>query len=123
MSANDSAQSLAAGANAFLPKLLEQMVRLLSLEWRYGPAKTEALAEAGPMAVPPTDEMEVLHRLAKLGNMHEIMAQADRLAKLDERYRPFADQLMSLAKGYQSKAVLRLVEEHRQSNVASHASR
>jgi hypothetical protein len=57
--------------------------------------------------------MEVLHRLAKLGNMQEIMMQAERLAKLDERYRPFANQLHALARNYQSRAVLRLVEELR----------
>jgi uncharacterized protein YhaN len=75
------------------------------------------------MVVPPPEEMEDLHRLAKLGNMQEIMEQADRFSKLDERYRPFASQLNTLAKGYQSKAVLRLVEEHRQSCVASHVGR
>ena len=47
MSASDSAQSLAAGMNAFLPKpldadkLLEQMARLLRLEWTYGAAQSE----------------------------------------------------------------------------------
>jgi predicted N-formylglutamate amidohydrolase len=64
--------------------------------------------------------MEVPYRLARLGNMHEIMAQAERLARLDERYRPFADRLSSLAKGYQSQAVLRLVEAHRQGSLVDH---
>ena len=129
VSASDSAQSLAAGMNAFLPKpldadkLLEQMARLLRLEWTHSPKQAESPSEEGPIVVPPMEEMEVLYRLAKLGNMREIMAQADRLAQLDERYRPFANQLSSLARDYQSKAVLRLVEEHRQSSVASHASR
>ena len=58
--------------------------------------------------------MGELYRLARLGNMQEIVAQAGRLASLDERYRPFADRLISLAKGYQSKAVLRLVEGYLQ---------
>ena len=48
--------------------------------------------------------------------------EAERLAKLDKRYRPFANQLSSLAQNYQSKAVLRLVEEHWQSGLTSHAS-
>ena len=122
VSASDSEQSLVAGMNAFLPKpvdadkLLEQMARLLRLEWTYGATKAEAPSETGPIIVPPTDEMEVLYRLALLGNMRDIMAQADRLARLDERYRPFANQLSSLAQDYQSKAVLRLVKEHWQSS-------
>ena len=129
VSASDSEQSLAAGMNAFLSKpldvdkLLEQMAKLLRLEWTYGPEKAEALSEAVPIVAPPPEEMEVLYRLARLGNMREIMAQAERLAQLDERYRPFANQLKALAKGYQSKAVLRLVEEHRQISLASYASR
>ena len=126
VSASDSEQSLAAGMNAFLAKpldadkLLEQMARLLRLEWTYGPGQAEAPPEAGPMVAPPVEEMEVLHRLARLGNMQEIMVQAERLAQLDERYRPFTSQLNSLAKDYQSKAVLRLVEEHRQGSLALH---
>ena len=132
VSASDSEQSLVAGMNAFLPKpvdadkLLEQMARLLQLEWAYASAQAEAEAppEAGPIVAPPTEEMEVLHRLAKLGNMREIMAQADQLAKLDERYRPFANQLSALARDYQSKAVLRLVEEHwQQGGLALQAGR
>ena len=63
--------------------------------------------------VPPEAEMDLLYRLARLGNMQEIMAQVERLTDLDERYRPFGNRLSALARGYQSKAVLRLVEEYR----------
>ena len=129
VSTSDHEQSLSAGMNASLPKpldagkLLEQMARLLRLEWTYGPANAKWSPEEWAIVAPPQEEMEVLHRLAKLGNMREIMTQAERLSKLDERYRPFAIQLSSLAKAYQSKAVLRLVEEHWKSSMASHAGR
>jgi len=115
VSASDSEQSLAAGMNAFLPKpleadkLLEQMAKLLQLEWVYGTAPAEAEPEAGSIVVPPAHEMEKLHQLARLGNMQHIMAQADRLAQLDERYRPFANRLSLLARGYQSQAILSMV--------------
>jgi hypothetical protein len=46
--------------------------------------------------------------------MQGIMAYVERLAGLDERYRPFASQLAALARGYQSKAALRFVETYRQ---------
>jgi len=125
VSTKDSAQCLAAGMNAFLPKpldadkLLDQMARLLRLEWTYRAAPAPAGAEASAMVAPPADEMEVLYLLARRGNMQEIMAQAERLAGLDERYRPFVDQLTSLAKSYQSKAVLRLVEAHRRGGLVA----
>jgi CheY-like chemotaxis protein len=118
VSTSDSEQCLAAGMDAFLPKpldadrLLEQIARLLHLEWTYGDAKTAAPPVEGPIVAPPTAEMEALYRLARSGNMQEIMAQAERLAAQDERYRPFANQLSALARGYQSKAVLRLVETY-----------
>ena len=64
------------------------------------------------MVIPPQQEMEVLHHLARLGNMQSISERANYLVELEERYRPFASQLRSLAKNYQSKAVLSLVERH-----------
>ena len=108
VSASDSEQSLTAGMNVFLPKpleadkLLEQMDKLLQLEWVYGIAPAETETEAGSIVVPPADEMKVLHQLAKLGNMQHIMAQADHLTQLDARYRPFANRLSLLARGFTS---------------------
>jgi PAS domain S-box-containing protein len=128
VSASDSEQSLAAGMNAFLPKpldadkLLEQMARLLRLEWLHASAKAKSESGALPLVIPPMEELEVLYRLARLGNMHDIMAYADRLASQDKRYRPFTDSLSALAKSYQSQAVLRLMEEHRQAYFTSHAN-
>ena len=120
VSTSDSQQCLPAGINAFLPKpldadrLLEQIARLLHLEWTYGVAETAPPPVEGPEVAPPAAEMELLYRLARSGDMLEIVAQAERLAALDDRYRPFASHLSTLARGYQSKAVLRLVEETRQ---------
>jgi CheY-like chemotaxis protein len=120
-SGSNEATALAAGADAFLPKpidlsgLLAQVGDLLKLQW------TCELRESGPAArddapgrlvAPPAHELSVLHRLALLGNMRDIAQEAAYLSELDERYGAFADELKSLAKGYQSKAILRLVERH-----------
>jgi hypothetical protein len=64
------------------------------------------------LIAPPAQELERLHQLARLGNMRDIAQWAERVAELDERYRPFADQLRLMAKGYQSKAILALVERY-----------
>ena len=120
VSAGDSQQSLDAGMNAFLTKpldankLLGLIAALLQLAWTYGPRNEQSSSEPGvdgPIVPPPAPEMEVLHRLAKLGNMHDILSHADYLAGLDERYRPFASQLSKLARNFQSKAILLLVEQ------------
>ncbi len=46
------------------------------------------------------------------GDMREIRAQANRLVALDDRFRPFADAIQRLAHGYQSQALLNLIEQH-----------
>jgi len=55
--------------------------------------------------------MNALRALAKAGNMRTIREKVEELAIVNERYRPFADRITKLAIGYQSKALLRLVEK------------
>jgi hypothetical protein len=69
-----------------------------------------SLSEAS-LAV-PSQEMNELHRLARHGDMREISLWSERVAALDARYAPFAEQVRLLAKGYQSKAILELVEQN-----------
>jgi CheY-like chemotaxis protein len=126
VSASDSEQSLAAGMNAFLAKpldadkLLGQIARLLQLEWIYGPEQAAAPSDERTIVAPPAEELEVLYRMAQVGSMREIIAQAERLATLGEPYRAFASQLGALARGYQSKDVLHLVEMYRQRSMVNH---
>jgi len=77
----------------------------------------DALPEARPipgeaLVTPPLEEIKILYRLAQEGSMRDIIRQAAYLAELDERYRPFAEQLCILAQGYQSKAILEMVERY-----------
>jgi signal transduction histidine kinase len=65
---------------------------------------------ADNLVAPPPAEMDLLYRLAMVGNMSDIVEHARHLAGLDPRYQPFADRLVELAGSYQSKAILALVE-------------
>jgi len=115
----DRERSLAVGVDAFLHKpidfneLLKSIQSLLQVKWTYKDEATEpgALA-AGELLAPPREEMDVLHRLAMMGNMREIRARAAHLAAFDPRYAPFAMELNRLALGYQSNAIRRFVEQH-----------
>ena len=120
-SSHDEEKSLAAGANAFLSKpidydrLLTLFAPLLELSWTYELPAAESIRDSdtvGPLVAPPPSEVEILHRLALSGNMRDIARRAAHLVELGEHYRPFANRLGELAKGYQSKAILTLVEQH-----------
>jgi len=121
VSQSDQADSMSAGAKAFLTKPIEntrmllEIGNLLDLIWTFAPSQqrsptTDNLTEQ--FVVPEPAAMESLRELAKAGNMRAIREKADQLAALDIRYRPFAEKISVLALGYQSKAVLRLVEKH-----------
>ncbi len=125
-SGSDAAKSLAAGANAMLSKpvdlsvLLSQIAVLLNLEWSDDTppeAREPAIRIAGSsmdnFIVPPHEEMEALHYLARLGDMRAIVQHTEHLTELDERYRPFADHLCQLAKHYRSQAIVSFVEQYR----------
>ena len=121
-SPEDESRSDAAGANAFLPKPLEQDLLLktigeqLSLKWISKESPQELAGEqekADDFVIPPRDEIERLYQLARMGNMQDIGARADYLKDLDPRYAPFAKQLRNMAESYQSKAIAALVERYR----------
>jgi CheY-like chemotaxis protein len=121
-SGSDEKKSLAAGVNAFLPKpvdfglLLAQIRALLNLEWTYAarahsPHSPQSSSPEVPATV-PAPQMDELHRLARIGNMRDIIAWADQMSLIDPQYEPFTTYLRELAKGYQSKAILLLVERY-----------
>jgi DNA-binding NarL/FixJ family response regulator len=119
-SSEDETRSLAVGANAFLPKpvalgrLLAQVAVLLKLDWTYKLPEAISLPEpqeVGPLFAPPARVMDILLRLAREGDMRGLVQQATRIADLDERYLPFANRVRLLAQGFESKALLKFVEQ------------
>jgi signal transduction histidine kinase len=63
--------------------------------------------------VPPAEELELLHALARIGNMRSIVERADHLARLDPAHQAFAQRLRELAQGFQSRAILDWISELR----------
>jgi CheY-like chemotaxis protein len=119
-SGTDQSRCLAAGASAFMSKpinlqqLLNRISTLLKLKWIEEPVvyPTAAREKESTLVAPPVEEMAILHDLARRGNMQHILQRAEHLMQLDERYRPFAEQLAHLARGYRSKDILHLVKEY-----------
>lgn len=117
--AEDRTNCLAAGANVFLVKpieqadLLREIGRMLALRW-VSELPTQAVAAAPdgvPMHVPEQGEIEILHKLVLSGDMRGIRERAAYLAAADLRYRMFADRLEQMATNYQSVALMGFVTE------------
>jgi signal transduction histidine kinase/CheY-like chemotaxis protein len=122
VTAEKQADCAAAGAKAFLTKpidtaaLLHEIGVLLACTFLYEEVPTRACssqaADLSPMDIPEPAQMECLRELAKTGNMRAIREKAEEIAALDQRYLPFTDRISGLALGYESKALLRLIEKH-----------
>jgi CheY-like chemotaxis protein len=113
----------ASGADAFLSKpidieeLLRRIAALLGLDWLRAALEDERQPAIDGQGIeqnvtPPARELQLLHALACEGAMRQIIRWAERVSDLDERYALFTDRVSRLAKHYQSRAVLRLVEQH-----------
>ena len=110
------------GADAVLPVPLDVAslaVAIGELQQRrrqgVGPASAgdPAARSVQPLVVPAAKELELLHDLARIGNMRSIGERADYLAGLDRSYEPFAQRLRELAQRFQSRAILDWISELR----------
>jgi CheY-like chemotaxis protein len=114
----DQAQCMAAGANAFLSKpidpdaLLDEVAEQLGLSWIAAALDAATGAASAAMVAPPPAQLEELHRIAVAGNMRAIHQRANEIAALDPHCAPFCEKLQRLASGYQSKAIVALVQQH-----------
>ncbi|PTL76219.1 ATP-binding protein [Vitiosangium sp. GDMCC 1.1324] len=117
----DRDRSLEAGVNAFIAKpidhrvLLQEVGACLGLSWTYETPREQPAPQednAQPLLPPPQEQLAVLHELALAGSMRDILHWATQLTNLGAQYGPFATKVSQLARGYQSKAILGLVESH-----------
>ncbi|WP_434044092.1 MULTISPECIES: AAA family ATPase [Sorangium] len=117
----DRRESALSGCDDFLPKpikagaLLDRIARLLGVEWlrreeapdRGAPA--EGPADAGQIVRPPAEELAVLSELADRGLIRKVLEEAERIRQLDPRLGPWVDQLVTLARGYQTRKLREFV--------------
>lgn len=116
---DDQVRSLAAGADAFLTKpvdqdhLFQEVGRLLALRWTQGAVGRDFETGTGEtLVVPSRAELALLYEMAKAGNMRTIKKRADELAAEDAKLRVFADRLRQFADAYDTKALVAFVERY-----------
>jgi signal transduction histidine kinase/DNA-binding LacI/PurR family transcriptional regulator/DNA-binding response OmpR family regulator len=117
VTAADSAASLAAGANAFVPKpirlseLLEQISRLLNLDW----VEAKPVAESGEtvrQASLPPDEAQLLYALARRGSIVEIRERLEALEHRGPQYSNCVAELRQLARHYRLREMRAVLQPY-----------
>lgn len=122
-------ESIAAGANAFLPKpvegpaLLKLLEKFLNLKWIYEQnsivvepitANSEAIFSSTPdEIVPPSEEvLSQLHTLTLQGRLMAIEQQLKTLEKTDERYQTFVKAVREYADNFQTEKIRAFIEQY-----------
>ena len=113
----DRHRSLEVGGNDFLPKpiqaidLFKTLQKHLNLTWIYEEKIiVSQQQDKTDIIVPPATEIENLYNLVMLGNFKGIIRQAALLEQKDKNYIPFAKKIQQLAKEFQDKAILELIQ-------------
>jgi signal transduction histidine kinase len=129
----DQGESLAAGANEFIPKpisangLLETLKSQLQLEWVYEVEELEksdrtqagspATLNSQPqsesvMQLPQPDVLNRLYSLAKKGELDEVLAEVNQQEQRGEPCHSFIQEIRRLAEGFQVKQLKAFLEQH-----------
>jgi len=79
-----------------------------------GVTETEAAREVrgGALVPPPPEELSDLYELARIGSMREICSWAAQLAASDKKYVAFSEHLIHLARGFNEKEIMEVVEAY-----------
>ena len=120
----DMEQSLAAGANAFVPKPVEIMLLLnalrqqLNLEWTYGEAdaktEPEIMETETLQQLPPNNVLAELHHLAVLGDVAALKEYTQELGRNNPQLTPFTTKMQNYIGSFQINRLLSFLEESRQ---------
>jgi PAS domain S-box-containing protein len=120
-SPTDQQMSLIAGGDEFLVKpvkagtLFNALARHLQIPWIYEekPEMLPVVTSPPPdLVVPPSTELQVLLELAQEGRLKKLIEVAGQIEQQDDRYQPFLQQVVQLAKQFQSEKIEQLLQQH-----------
>jgi signal transduction histidine kinase/FixJ family two-component response regulator/HAMP domain-containing protein len=127
----DKWQSMRSGCDDFLAKpividkLFELLETHLDLEWRQQKAVTKKAStlqiqpkeEDEPLIPPPLKEMEVLFDLAMKGDLSRLRKRTAQIEQMDEKFKPFAQQLCQLVDEIEEDQILALLQRYMDDNL------
>ena len=117
----DQQMSIEAGGDDFLTKpvdaeeLLMLVAKHLQLTWKYD--ATELSTSDNQVSVtelipPSAADLQILLELAQDGLLRELAETAAEIGQKDERYQPFIQEVILLAKQFQTENIEQLIQEH-----------
>ncbi|MGE0085647.1 MAG: response regulator [Desulfococcaceae bacterium] len=114
-------KSLAAGCDDYISKplnmahMLEKMRRHLHLEWiseENTPHQENVWQPAADIVPPPPEILEILKKMADVGDIGALRDKSDEMMAGDERFRPFAKELRRLTKSFEIDRIQHLLEKY-----------
>ncbi|NJL90061.1 MAG: response regulator, partial [Coleofasciculaceae cyanobacterium SM2_1_6] len=116
----DQQMSLDAGGDDFLAKpvdtqdLFNALARHLQLTWNY--EETINIAHASEVIAPPPADLQILLELVQEGRLKKLMEVVEHIGKQDDRYHAFTQQVLQLAKKFQSEKIEQLIQAYLATN-------
>jgi PAS domain S-box-containing protein len=117
VSQEDRQTSLDAGGDDFLIKpvhmdeLFALLQQYLQITWKYA-AQSPTNSETSEMVLPPVEDLKTLLELAQEGRLKKLTQATEAIRQKSDRYQPFTQQILQLAKQFQSEQIEDLLQEY-----------
>ncbi|MBE9210336.1 response regulator [Nostoc sp. LEGE 06077] len=116
----DRQMSIAAGGDDFLPKpvqideLFNLLTKHLNLTWIYAEASsnTSKVEEAASLIPPSIEDLQHLLELLQDGLFKQIIEFAEQIEQQSDRYRPFVQQVLQLARQFQEQKLEQFLRQY-----------
>jgi len=114
----DQQMSIDAGGDDFLTKpvqvkdLFRLLEKHLELTWKYEEAEPETLTPPTALIPPPVEHLQTWLELVQEGRLKKVIAAAEQFGQQNDRYQPFVQQVLQLAKQFQSEQLEQFLQQH-----------
>jgi len=117
----DRQMSIEAGGDDFLAKpihvqnLFSALATHLQLTWNYEETATQVTDNTDnnlEIIAPEPGDLQILLELAQEGRLKKLAEAAEEIGQKDDRYQPFIQQILHLARKFQAEQIEALIQQH-----------